>query len=72
VQLKAAPKHFDEIDPSSQFHQHFTREFFCLKVLCPAFLLLHFGFEIFGAKILAQKLRQLIFLMKSTPGTCNR
>jgi len=33
-----------------QFHQHFTHNFFCTKVLCAAFLLLNFGFGIFWHK----------------------
>jgi hypothetical protein len=38
-----------------QFHQHFTRGFYCTKVLSEAFLHLNFRFELFfGARILAQ------------------
>ncbi len=35
-----------DVTRRSQFHQHFTLEYFCTKVLCAAFLYLHFGFVI--------------------------
>jgi hypothetical protein len=40
---------------------------FCTKVLCAAFLLLHFGFRIFGDKILYKKQAHKT-VMKLTPG----
>ncbi len=38
-----------------QFHQHFTRIFICTKVLCEAFLFLHFRFARIGRKIIGAK-----------------
>ncbi len=54
-----------------QFQQHFTQEFFCTKVLCTAFLQLHFGFVIFWCKNIGAKVAYKI-LIKLTPGPFSR
>jgi len=39
--------------PGVDFINILRANFFCTKVLCEAFLYLHFGFVIFGAKVLS-------------------
>jgi len=56
VCVKAACKHDDKIDPLLSISSTFNAYIFQTKVLCPAFLLLQFGFEFFDKRILAPKL----------------
>ncbi len=53
-------------DTMGQFHQHFTRGFFCTKVLHAAFLSLHFRFVLYWRKTVGAKVAHRT-LVKLTP-----